>query len=128
MTTAGHMAGNRLGPSSHRRPQSLLAMPELPRIAVGTIQPNTSAQPILWALMEALRRRGTQVQSFVSRACFPQHKAAEAITGLKPRFLDSWLMSAAICGEIFFRSSELGDLSLVEGDFLASFESWPRGC
>jgi cobyrinic acid a,c-diamide synthase len=92
-------------------------MPELPRIAVGTIQPNSSAQPILWALMEALRRRGTQVQSFISRACFPQHKAAEAITGLKPRFLDSWLMSEAVCGEIFFRSSELGDLSLIEGDF-----------
>ena len=68
--------------------------------------------------MEAERRRGTVVQSFASRACCPRYRAAEAITGLKPRFLDSWLMSEAVCGEIFLRGSELGDLSLVEGDFL----------
>ena len=45
MTTEGHLAGNRPGPFPHRRPQSCLAMPQLPRIAVGTIQPDANAQP-----------------------------------------------------------------------------------
>lgn len=94
-------------------------MSELPRIAVGTVQPDVDPQPMLWALMEVLRRRKIRVQDFVSRACFPRHRAAEVITGLRPRYLDSWLMSEPRCREIFVRSSELSDLALVEGDFFA---------
>ena len=81
------------------------------------MQPGTDPRAMLCALMEAERRRGTRVQSFFSRACFPRCKTAEAITGLKPRYLDSWLMSEDACREIFVHGGELGDLAVVEGDF-----------
>ncbi len=70
-----------------------------------------------WALLESFRRRSIRVQSFVARACFPEHPAATAITGLKLRYLDSWLMDEAVCRELFAHGSQLGDLSLVEGEF-----------
>jgi len=89
----------------------------LPRIAVGTIQPQADRRTILWALMEAFREKGLQVQSLCSRAYFQRHRSTVAVTGLSPRHLDSWLMSSARCRELAFRAAEDADLLLVEGEF-----------
>ncbi|MBN1589468.1 MAG: hypothetical protein JW888_08130 [Pirellulales bacterium] len=70
-----------------------------------------------WALMESFRRQDVRVQHFVARACFPEHPAAAAITGLRTRYLDSWLMDEMVCRELFASGSEPADLSLIEGDF-----------
>lgn len=90
-------------------------MPDLPRLAVGTIQPEVEPQTILWALVEALRRAGFGVQSFASRACFPKCRGLSSLLGATPRHLDSWLMSPATCREIFVRGARAADLALVEG-------------
>ncbi len=92
-------------------------MSRLPRLAVGTIQPEAEGQTILWAFLEALRRTGVQVQSFLSRACFPKYDGATAVTGTAPRHLDSWLMSPELCRELFVRGTQGADLAVVEGQF-----------
>jgi cobyrinic acid a,c-diamide synthase len=92
-------------------------MSRVPRVAVGTIQPEAESAPILWGLMEALRQTGAQVQSFLSRACFPRYQAAVAVTGMAPRHLDSWLMSPDLCRELFLQGTQAADMAVVEGTF-----------
>jgi len=89
----------------------------LPRVAVGTVQPGVDLQPMLWAMMEALRQRGLQVQSFLSRAWFARYHGEAGVTGLNPRHLDSWLMTPKQCRDIFVRGAEACDLAVVEGEF-----------
>jgi len=92
-------------------------MPCLPRIAVGTIQREAESQTMLWALMEALRRSGLHVQSFLSQACFPTCQGLTTVTGLPPRHLDSWLMSPETCRATFVRGAREADLALVHGEY-----------
>lgn len=75
---------------------------------------------MLWALMEVFRRNGLQVQSFLSRAHFPEYQSAATITGLTPRHLDSWLMSPQACREVLVRSQQVSDVALVEGKFASA--------
>lgn len=90
-------------------------MGRLPRIALGTLQPQVDSQPLAWALLAALSSRGVQVQHFLSRACFTARDAVPAITGLQSRHLDSWSMSPEICRELFLRGAGDCDLAVVEG-------------
>jgi cobyrinic acid a,c-diamide synthase len=89
----------------------------LPRVAVGTVQPEADGTALLWALSEAFRQHGLQVQSFLSRACFASYHGTAAATGLTPRHLDSWLMSADLCREILIHGMQDCDLALVQGKF-----------
>jgi cobyrinic acid a,c-diamide synthase len=101
-------------------------MPLLPRVAVGTIQPGADLRPALWALLEALRQQDLHVQSFLSRACFTGYVEEAAITGTRPRHLDSWLMSLAECRRAFVVGAASCDVAVVEGLFAAA-DSQPRG-
>lgn len=92
-------------------------MSTLARLAVGTVQSGMDRRPMVWALMDALHRREVQVQGFASRACLCEHQPIASITGLKHRYLDSWLMDEVMCREIFVHGSRLADLSIVEGAF-----------
>ncbi len=92
-------------------------MSRLPRIAVGTLQAETDGTLAVWAIMAALERAGLRVQNFASRACLAPHDAARAMTGFSPRHLDSWLMPADLCRELFARGSAARDLALVDGAF-----------
>ncbi len=92
-------------------------MPILPRLAVGTIQPEADSQAMVWGLLDALQEDGVRTQSFVSRACFIPHDGAATITGSMPRHLDSWLMSPEVCREAFFRKAAPADLAIVDGRF-----------
>ncbi len=89
----------------------------LPRLAVGTIQPEADSQAILWALLDALEQEGVRTQTFLSRACFIPHDGVAAITGSVPRHLDSWLMSREVCRQAFLRKAATADLAVVEGRF-----------
>lgn len=93
-------------------------MSRLPRIAIGTIQPDADLRPMLWAFLETLRKRGLQVQSFLSQACFTDYLGVATLTGLNPRHLDSWLMTPELCREVFVRGTRGCDFGLVEGRFL----------
>ncbi len=88
-----------------------------PRVAIGTLDPHGDLEPIVWALLEAFRRSGVQVQSYLSRAHFPRHAGAASITGRPTRHLDSWLMSADSCRDALLRGGEAADLAVIEGSF-----------
>lgn len=90
-------------------------MPELPRLAIGTIQEQATPQFVTWAMLGLLGQDRQHVQRFVGRACSPRCGAGEAIDGNTPRHLDSWVMSEDVCRELFFRSAKRADLSLVDG-------------
>ncbi len=92
-------------------------MGQLPRVAVGTVQPQADGTAMLWGLMSAMTCAGLRVQSFLSRAYFTPRDGATAITGLSPRHLDGWIMSDRVCREVFVRGSQSSDLSMVEGRF-----------
>ncbi len=95
-------------------------MSRLSRLAVGTLEPDTDSQPLLWALMDAFRRSGVQIQSFLSQARFPWCPAEATITGLGVRHLDSWLMSPDTCHRLFLRGAQGVDLALVEGCYVTA--------
>jgi cobyrinic acid a,c-diamide synthase len=92
-------------------------MSSVPRLAVGTIQPQVNLQPMVWALLDALDHEGVRIQSYLSRACFAPVDAATSITGISPRHLDSWLMSPELCRALFLRSARHSDLAILEGRF-----------
>jgi cobyrinic acid a,c-diamide synthase len=92
-------------------------MSSVPRLAVGTIQPQVNLQPMIWAVLDALDHEGVRVQSYLPRACFAPVDAATSITGQSPRHLDSWLMSPEQCRALFLRSARHSDLAVFEGEF-----------
>jgi cobyrinic acid a,c-diamide synthase len=92
-------------------------MTDQPRIAIGTTQDKADGTALLWALMDVFETAGVRVQEFLSRACFPLHDGATAITGQSPRHLDSWLMCPEVCRSLFLRGTRSCDLALVEGCF-----------
>ncbi len=92
-------------------------MTDLPRIAVGTTQPDADGTAITWALMDALESAGIRVQSFQSRAHFVARDGATAITGQPSRHLDSWLMCQGFCQQLFVHGCRNCDLAMVEGSF-----------
>jgi cobyrinic acid a,c-diamide synthase len=89
----------------------------LPRLAVGTIQPEAASQPIVWALVDALGQAGVRTQTFFARACFRPHDGTSAISGIAPRHLDSWLMTPTVCRQSFLHAAAPVDLALVEGRY-----------
>jgi len=89
----------------------------LPRLAVGTIQPEVDSQPVVWGLLDAFAQAGVRTQTFLSRACFRPHDGASAISGIAPRHLDSWLMTPAVCRQSFLHAAASADLALVEGRY-----------
>lgn len=102
-------------------------MLRLPRVALGSIQHHISTQPMCWALMDAFRRRGRQLQHFVSQSCFCPRNGALIITGVNSRHLDTWLMNRAVCREIFVHGCAGRDLAVIEGRFPAPDCSPPAG-
>ncbi len=92
-------------------------MSSLPRLAVGSVQRGLDRRAVVWGLLDLFDRLGLRVQGFQSRGCLQELEAATAITGIAPRHLDSWLMTAEVCREAFVRAARISDLSVVEGSF-----------
>jgi cobyrinic acid a,c-diamide synthase len=86
-----------------------------PRLALGATGPKADSRFVSLALMLAFRRRGVQLQHFYASACFSSLDVGPVATGLESRHLDSWLMPAGVCRELFARSAALVDLSVIEG-------------
>lgn len=91
-------------------------MSRLARLATGTVQPGTTPAAMSWALGDCLARHGVGIQRFLSRAVFDSQHSVGSPTG-HPRHLDSWLMDATICREVFAHGTPCGSLGLVEGAY-----------
>jgi cobyrinic acid a,c-diamide synthase len=60
-------------------------------VAVGTVQPQTRAEPMIWGLVGALVQSGLSVQGFASSAVPQSSSAIQRVTGRPLRHLDAWL-------------------------------------
>ncbi len=90
-------------------------MAYLPRLALGTVGPESDFRPVFGAVVELLRRDGLQVQSFLAEASFAGYRDAASLTGLSPRHLDSWLMSRDACRAALQTGGAAADLAVVVG-------------
>ena len=94
-----------------------MTMNQLPRMAIGTIQPNADSQRMLWALNECLNQQGLNVQNFSA------HPAKTACCGEQDlcqgpvRTLDNWLLSERSCQELFWRTTRFADMAIVSGRY-----------
>ncbi len=92
-------------------------MNQMPRMAIGTIQPSADSQRMLWALNECLNQQGLNVQNFSA------HPAKTACCGEQDtcqdpvRTLDSWLLSERSCQELFWRTTRFADMAIVSGRY-----------
>jgi cobyrinic acid a,c-diamide synthase len=97
------------------------------QLAIGTVQPGADRHVFTWALLQALTDAGVQVQSFYSQGHFIQRDGSYTITGLRRRYLDSWLMRPEVCADLFRRGMQGADLGLVDGVFDASYQGPAAG-
>ncbi|MCI0360561.1 MAG: hypothetical protein L0211_18950 [Planctomycetaceae bacterium] len=89
----------------------------LPRVAVGSLDPATDRQPIVWGMLAALYAAGYDFAHFCSTAWLPAHDAARSLSGSGCRQLDSWAMSRSVCIRTMLRAAESIQLGIVEGTF-----------
>ena len=92
-------------------------MKQLPRIAVGTIQPEADDPCLLWALFAALVEAGERPTLFHASCRFTPHDVSRSVRGRRSRYLDSWAMTR--CDALAALAAGLGDdeLGLVWGAF-----------
>ena len=91
----------------------------LPRVAIGSIQPDTDLQPMLWALNECLNQEGINVQNFSAHANYKGCCAEQDHCHNPVRILDNWLQGERGCQDYFWRSSRYADMAVVSGSYPA---------
>lgn len=89
----------------------------IPRLAIGTIDRETSAWSFLRIFLRGLSTRGVNVQTFLSHASFSGFQDLRRWSGAMPRHLDSWLMSPTACRMSFARGVTGADLAVVLGEY-----------
>ena len=92
-------------------------MRHLPRLAVGTIQPEARGEPVLWGLLAALAAADDSPVLFHSSCCFAPHDPAKTILGRSARHLDSWAMSRDAAAAALARATNERDLAIVAGAY-----------
>ena len=92
-------------------------MRHLPRLAVGTLQPEARLEPALWGLLAALHARDDSPALFHSSCCFAPHDPGQSLLGRAARHLDSWAMSRAAAGIALTRATTERDTAIVAGPF-----------
>lgn len=92
-------------------------MKQLPRFAVGTIQPEADDPCLLWALFAALVEAGERPTLFHASCRFTPHDVSRSVRGRRSRYLDSWAMRRS--DALAALAAGLGDeeIGLVWGAF-----------
>ena len=65
----------------------------VPSVAVGTVQPQASIDPMVWALLASIVKSGVSVQGFAATAVPESRQAVPRITGRPLRHLDGWIQT-----------------------------------
>jgi cobyrinic acid a,c-diamide synthase len=92
-------------------------MVELPRLALGTVQPNVSLQSALFAILWILKHVGLDVQVFSSQSRFDSLGGLAVLPGQRLRHLDSWLMTPEVSRYCLLQGGQAHDMALVVGQF-----------
>src|SRR5581483_687288 len=85
------------------------------RIVIAGTQSGVGKTTVTLGLMGALRQRGLRIQPFKVGPDFIDPTHHHAVTGRPSRNLDTWLMSEDVTRELFYRSAQDADLSIIEG-------------
>src|SRR5262249_34144168 len=94
-------------------------MRQLPRFAVGTIQPGVGREPATWAFVAALAEAGASPAVFRSSLAITARDPAQAIVRRASRHLDSWAMSRSDAIAAMARGASQRDTAIVEGTFVS---------
>lgn len=89
-------------------------MSTLHRLAIESLQESDDCHLPTLAILQAFVEQGVQIQHYLSRACFSQHRGAMVPTGRSTRQLDSWLMSRELCTRLFLHGAQGSSLAIVE--------------
>jgi cobyrinic acid a,c-diamide synthase len=105
-------------------------MARFPRLLIASVSDVHEPAHCTLALIAALRSHGLHVQHFRSLAAFTPVDYVTPLTGLASRHLDPWIMSAALCRELFVHGAAQADISIIEGCApyhadLAKLRGWP---
>ncbi|MDX1948605.1 MAG: hypothetical protein SFU86_24675 [Pirellulaceae bacterium] len=92
-------------------------MRHLSRLALGTVQPATQTEPLVWGLLAALHAAERTPALLQSCSWLAPHDPTRSLIGSGTRHLDSWAMSRSSCLRTILRSSEHAEISLVTGEF-----------
>jgi cobyrinic acid a,c-diamide synthase len=92
-------------------------MRHLPRLAVGTVQPQARREPLLWGLLAGLYELDTSPVLFRSSCKLSGGDPQRGITGGSARHLDSWAMSPRAAVHTLDRATGPRELAIVEGEF-----------
>jgi len=92
-------------------------MNQMPRMAIGSIQPNVDSQRMLWALNECLNQQGLNVQNFSAQPAQTACCREQSLCQVPIRALDSWLLSERSCQELFWRTTRFADMAIVSGRY-----------
>src|SRR6266700_1077942 len=95
-------------------------MRQVPRFAVGTVQPGACRELAVWGRVAALAETGDLPVLFRSSCDFAPHDPAKAILGRASRHLDSWAMSRSDAISALSRAAGDQDTAIVEGAFDAA--------
>src|SRR3954447_12672018 len=95
-------------------------MRQLPRFAVGTVQPGVGREPLVWALVSALSETADSPVLFRSSCSFAPHDPSKPVLGRASRHLDSWAMSRSDAIAALARGATASDTAIVEGTFDAA--------
>jgi cobyrinic acid a,c-diamide synthase len=98
-------------------------MRQLPRFAVGTVQPGIGREPLVWALVSALSEMAESPVLFRSSCSFAPHDPSKPILGRASRHLDSWAMSRSDAIAALARGATASDTAIIEGTFDAATET-----
>lgn len=90
-------------------------MATFPRLTLASVNSNEQPVAMTAALLAAFRSRDRTVQHFQSRAAFAAVDYITPVTGRSDRHLDAWLMTPALCRELFARAANGAQLSVVQG-------------
>ena len=92
-------------------------MRPLNRLAVGTIQPQASREPVVFGLLDALHAAGESPVLFRSTCGCLCRDPSPAVLGRGSRHLDSWAMGRADAAAALAAGAGSNDLALIEGRF-----------
>src|SRR5262245_8997327 len=105
-------------------------MARLPRLLIASVPPSHEPTLCTLGLLAAFKSRGFHVQHFRSLCAFTPLDYVTPVTGIASRHIDAWVMSPALCRELFVHSADKADLSVIEGCSPCSaghagFAGWP---
>lgn len=88
---------------------------QIPRIMIAGTHSGSGKTTIATGIMAMMAKSGLMVQPYKVGPDYIDPTYHSAATGMKSRNLDSWMLGEKVVAELFYRSAQKADISIVEG-------------